>query len=140
MPGMCNDSGLSDTDLFRVRWLGDPRLSRDGRHLAYVVAGLDAAADITVAEIVVVDLVTGEEHHVAPGGHRSTSPRWSPLAGRLAFVSDASGTPHVWLWELAGRVTRQVSFGPAPVVDLDWSPDGTALVVTSVSFSLSQRR
>ena len=129
---MCSDSGLSDADLFRVRWLGDPRLSRDGRHLAYVVAALDAAADITVAEIVVVDLVTGEEHHIAQDGHRSTSPRWSPLAGRLAFVSDASGTPHVWLWDLAGRATRQVSFGPAPVVDLDWSPDGTALVVSSV--------
>ena len=75
MPGMCSDSGLSDTDLFRVRWLGDPRLSRDGRHLAYVVAGLDAAADITVAEIVVVDLVTGEEHHIA----RRSSVHISPL-------------------------------------------------------------
>ena len=53
------------------------------------------------------------------------------LRDQLAFVSDASGTPHVWLWELAGRAARQVSFGPAPVVDLDWSPDGTALVVTS---------
>ena len=128
---MCNDSGLSDADLFRLRWLGDPRLAPGGRHLAYVVAALDAAADITVAEIVVVDLVTGDEHHIAPGGFRSTSPRWSSFGDQLAFVSDASGTPHVWLWELAGRAARQVSFGPAPVVDLDWSPDGTALVVTS---------
>ena len=131
MPVMCNDSGLSDADLFRLRWLGDPRLAPGGRHLAYVVAALDAAADITVAEIVVVDLVTGDEHHIAPGGFRSTSPRWSSFGDQLAFVSDASGTPHVWLWELAGRAARQVSFGPAPVVDLDWSPDGTALVVTS---------
>jgi dipeptidyl aminopeptidase/acylaminoacyl peptidase len=128
---MGKEPGLTDGDLFQVRWLGDPRLSPDGGHLAYVVAGLDAPADIVAAEIVVIDLVTGDEHHIAPGGHRSTTPRWSPLGDRLAFLSDANGTPNVWLWEPDGRTTRQVSFGPGPVVDLDWSPDGAALVITA---------
>jgi dipeptidyl aminopeptidase/acylaminoacyl peptidase len=70
--------GLRASDMFRLALVADPRLSADGRYVAYVRGCLDRAADAVVEETVVADLGTGEEWRPGPGGLRTARPRWAP--------------------------------------------------------------
>jgi len=58
-------------------------------------------------------------------------PRISPDGKRVAFVSDRSGSDHVWIMSLDGRDTVQVTRGNLQgVASPEWTPDGSAIVVT----------
>jgi serine/threonine protein kinase len=48
--------------------------------------------------------------------------------GELAFVSDRSGKPQIWLMDSQGRNQTQLTFMQDGACQPDWSPDGTRLV------------
>lgn len=58
-------------------------------------------------------------------------PVWSPNSPgeRIAFVSDRSGTPQVFVMTASGRAVKQLTHDPNGVTDgPDWSPDGSKIV------------
>jgi dipeptidyl aminopeptidase/acylaminoacyl peptidase len=114
--------GLTADDMFRLNLVADPRLSGDGRYLAYVRGGLDRGLDRVVEEVIVADLRDGGDDQLRCRGRM---PRWS-ADGRLAFLSDAG----VWLWTPGDQAPRQVSAGAFDACDLDWAPDGRCIVIT----------
>lgn len=58
------------------------------------------------------------------------SPSFSPDASRVAFVSDASGLPQVWVVPTAGGTPAQVTDLDDPVESVLWSPDGEWLALS----------
>ncbi|MFL6289298.1 MAG: S9 family peptidase [Thermoanaerobaculia bacterium] len=56
------------------------------------------------------------------GGNRS--PSFSPDARRIAFISDRSGMPQVWMVSSDGGEPRQVTRLDDQVRGVEWSPDG----------------
>lgn len=103
-------------DLFRVRWLDEPRLSRDGRRLAYSQIGLDRARDAMVSWV----CVDGRTHEGA-------SPRWSPDGAWLAYVAPREGRDQVWLWAGGDAPPRSLTAHPDGASRPCWSPDGRRL-------------
>jgi dipeptidyl aminopeptidase/acylaminoacyl peptidase len=59
---------------------------------------------------------------------RSSSPSFSPDGKRIAFVSDATGVPQVWMASVEGRTPTQVTKGDDPIGRVSWSPQGESLV------------
>src|SRR5262249_46417102 len=55
---------------------------------------------------------------------RASSPTFSPDGRRLAFVSDQTGVPQVWVTAIDGVASLQVTQGGDPVGRVVWSPDG----------------
>ncbi len=51
--------------------------------------------------------------------------------GELAFVSDRSGEPQIWLAGLDGSNLQQLTFAAGGACEPDWSPDGSQLVFVS---------
>ena len=58
------------------------------------------------------------------------SPSFSPDAKEIAYVSDASGLPQLWIAPAGGGTPRQVTTLDDPVGVAEWSPDGTWIAYT----------
>ena len=66
------------------------------------------------------------------------SPAWSPDGALIAFVSDRSGEPHIWVHDLVAATERQITTSSGEVrgsglssgTPLSWSPDRTRIAYT----------
>ncbi|HEV7903327.1 MAG TPA: S9 family peptidase, partial [Pyrinomonadaceae bacterium] len=57
-----------------------------------------------------------------------TSPTLSPGADRIAFLTNITGTPQVWMVGAQGGWPEQMTFYEDRVDFVEWSPDGSGLI------------
>jgi dipeptidyl aminopeptidase/acylaminoacyl peptidase len=117
-------------DINALTSVGDPRLSPDGRRVAYVINRIDAEANRYRSAIWVAALDGSEEPTQLTSGERSDgSPRWSPDGRWLAFISNRAGDDEekapAELYVLAadGGEPRRLTEGKEDVQSIAWSPD-----------------
>lgn len=60
----------------------------------------------------------------------ASSPTLSPDGRQIAFLSNASGSPQIWVADVNGRPARQVTSLPDPVGSVFWSPTSDHLAYT----------
>lgn len=116
---------ISTDELFRLRWLSQPRIAPDGQRAAVTVTWLDRERDRTVSQV--AWLTTdgrGELQSESSTTGRDQDPRWAPDGRRLAFVSDRSGRPQVWVVDTTLRTGRPLTNSPTGASDPSWAPDG----------------
>jgi dipeptidyl aminopeptidase/acylaminoacyl peptidase len=119
-----------------MRWVLDPALAPDARHVAYVLkyAHPDDVEERYRYELILLDEPVMPEDGVGrrllPGFDAAVRhPRWSPAGVKIAFLSNVSGVQQVWLLDIASGTLSQLTDATRGVVDFDWSPDGRRLAV-----------
>jgi dipeptidyl aminopeptidase/acylaminoacyl peptidase len=123
-------------DVYALASVGDPRLSPDGRQVAYVVNRIDGEANLYRASIWAAPLDGSAEPKQLTHGERSDhAPRWSPDGNWLAFLSNRDGEEkeaHDELYVLPahGGEPRRLTDGKESVGAIAWSPDSRRIAFT----------
>jgi dipeptidyl aminopeptidase/acylaminoacyl peptidase len=136
-------------DLFRLRVPTDPRLSPDGRLVAFTLQTVAPTKDGYRHAVWAVDTEDGTTRQLTLGAKHDRSPRFSPDGRTLAFISDRrlqveeepdAGDPkeredanQVHLLPLDGGEARRVTDLPRGVEAFWWSPDGSRLLGKTAS-------
>jgi dipeptidyl aminopeptidase/acylaminoacyl peptidase len=135
LPLAAEGRALRPDDVFSLRDVADPRLSPDGRQVAYTITTLDAKEDDSDADVYLVSRDGGEPLRLTAGKKSETCPRFSPDGVWIAFLSDREGKKkQVYLLNRRGGEAVKLTSYEADVSDLAWSPDSKrlALVVSDV--------
>jgi TolB protein len=94
--------------------------------IAYVAE--TGAPDARVKRIATMDSDGYNHHYETPGGTIVLTPRLSPNANRLAYVSFQGGVPQVRILDLASGEQRPLIPGNAMTFAPRYSPDGSKIV------------
>lgn len=123
---------LQPADLLDLAIVTEAQIAPDGRSVAYVVqeGDLERNEYRSVIYLVATD-GDATPRRLTVGTHRDTSPCWSPDGSRLAFVSDRSGIPQIYILEMAGGEPRQLTTLSRGATGPVWSPDGTRIAFLS---------
>jgi dipeptidyl aminopeptidase/acylaminoacyl peptidase len=120
-------SSFTIEDLLKVRRVADPRLSPDGKHIAFTIGDVNYDANKAINQIYVVAIDGTGLKQLTSAPSSSSSPRWSPDGKRIAFVTGSQ----IWTMDADGghrdEVTKISTGAAAPV----WSPDGKWIAFTS---------
>jgi dipeptidyl aminopeptidase/acylaminoacyl peptidase len=119
------------TDLAREERISDPRISADGRFVAYNVRSTDWEGNRGVNALWVLERAAlGAPPRLIRDQEKSaTAPRWSADGQWLYFLSSRSGSTQVWRTPASGAETRQVTGLPLDVAFYRLAPNGRSMVV-----------
>ncbi|MGH9943265.1 MAG: TolB family protein, partial [Pyrinomonadaceae bacterium] len=118
---------LTIDDLLKVRRVGDPQLSPDGRQIAYTISDPDKTANRSRTQIYLISVSGGEPKQLTSGAASAAAPRWSPDGKRLAYTT--GGQIHVM--DVASGQSKQVTNISTGAGDPVWSPDGKLIAFVS---------
>ena len=118
---------LEPQDIFRMQWVTDPQIRKDGAQIAYARTANDIMTDRQSQTLWLVDTASGAQTPLASGRGVYSSPRWSPDGSRIAYLSTGTdGRTQIFIHWLRGETARLTNLVQAPS-DLAWSPDGKQL-------------
>jgi Tol biopolymer transport system component/C-terminal processing protease CtpA/Prc len=93
-------------------------LSPDGKKVGFVAHGqVFAASAKDGGDAARVTNSSGAEDQIA----------WTPDSKQLVYVSDRDGTPHIFAYDFPTRTETQLTRGPQPDTQPQYSPDGKML-------------
>ena len=132
-PGSSAGRALQPGDIYRLRDVGDARISPDGAWVAYTITTTDSAKDKSDSDVWMSSWDGARTIRLTSSPEGEGSPRWSPDNRYLAFVSGRyeSKGGQVWLLDRSGGEAIRLTSFTEGVDEYEWSPDGRRLVVVS---------
>src|SRR6202030_954595 len=117
-------------DMIQMHRVGDPKISPDGKWVAYAVSTPDVNANRNASNVWIVSTSGGTPIQLTQSGHDS-APEWSPDAKTLAFLSSREGNSQVYLLSMDGGEAHAVTHLSTGADLVKWSPDGKTIAFTS---------
>jgi dipeptidyl aminopeptidase/acylaminoacyl peptidase len=131
VPALAQDRHFTIDDLLKVRRVSDPQVSPKSDLVAFTITDVDKAANKSTTQIYLVPLAGGEVRQLTNDEHSSTTPRWSPDGGKLAFISARDGESQIWTIDVSSGALKKVTSISTGAGDPVWSPDGNWLAFAS---------
>ncbi|MCX6549608.1 MAG: S9 family peptidase [Acidobacteria bacterium] len=123
-------------DLAKIKSVGDPQRSPDGKWVAYTVGTTDVEKDKRDTDLWMVSWDGTQTIRLTSTPDGESAPRWSPDNRYLAFLA-SRGTEdekkkgaQVWLLDRTGGEAQKLTDIDGGVSDYSWSPDSKRLVFT----------
>jgi dipeptidyl aminopeptidase/acylaminoacyl peptidase len=126
-------AGMVPEDVYALTGVADPRVSPDGRTIAYVVWSVDRDANAYRSTIHLVDVEgSAPPRQLTAEDKEDLAPRWSPDGRLLAYVSNREQEKkQLYVISIEGGESRRLTDLPEDVSQVAWSPDGTRIAFSS---------
>jgi dipeptidyl aminopeptidase/acylaminoacyl peptidase len=126
---------FSFEDMMKLKRVGEPEVSPDGKWVMFSVVDVDLAANTKTPHIWIVPTTGGQEKEII-ADQDADRPRWAPDGKRFAFLSNKEGGSQVWVAEFdvaqgTAAFPRRVTFLATEADGELWSPDGKHILFTS---------
>jgi dipeptidyl aminopeptidase/acylaminoacyl peptidase len=128
---------ITEKDLFRFQWIGDPQVSPDGSHVVFVRVSVNEKKDGYDTSLWTVATNGQSAPMRLTNGKHDGDPRWSPDGKWIAFVRGSGETPkdggkppapQLALLSLGGGEAWTITDMPRALAEPVWSPDGKRIV------------
>src|SRR6266487_1929297 len=126
-------AGMVPEDVYELTGAAEPRLSPDGRTVAYSVWSVDREEN-TYRSAIWLAAVDGSTppRRFTSGTKRDGGARWSPDGSMLAFASNREkDDPQLYVMPVAGGEPQRLTDLKDGVGEIAWSPDGTRIAFAS---------
>jgi len=124
-------------DMAKIKSVGDPQRSPEGKWVAFTVGSTDADKDKHDSDIWMVSWDGSQQVRLTSSPDGESSPRWSPDGRFLSFLA-SRGTEdekklgaQVWLLNRVGGEAQRLTEIKGGVSSYAWSPDSKRLVIVS---------
>src|SRR3954468_24709835 len=129
---------ITEKDLYKFNWIGDPQLSSDGSQVAFRRVNVDEKKDTYNTAIWSVATRAGAEPRRITNGPRDASPRWSRDGKLLAFTRsiDKDGKPQpsqIWILRFDGGEPHVLTSMAKSVESIAWSPSSNTIAFTATT-------
>lgn len=114
-------------DLLKVRRVGDPNVSPDGKTVAFTIGDVNFDANRVVTQIYTTSLAGGGMKQLTNGDRSSSAPRFSPDGKKIAFTTGSQ----IWVMDSDGDNKEQVTKISTGAAGPVWSPDGKWIAFSS---------
>ena len=114
-------------ELISLQTPGGPRISPDGRFVAYTVQQVNWTDNSYDTQIWLANTQTGEIVKLTNSKKSSSNPLWSPDGKWLAFVSDRDGKRQIYVISPMGGEARVITKVDTGVSSFRWAPDGARI-------------
>lgn len=120
-------------DMAAMRRVGAPKVSPDGKWVAYDASTIDLAANVRKSAVYLVPADgSAPPRKVTDGLKQDDGPAWSPDGKTIAYVSNKDGSPkQVYLLDVATGTSKKASSLTGGASGVQWMPDGSAVIVSS---------
>jgi len=117
-------------DLIKMHRVADPKISPDGKWVAYALSTPDMDANRNAGNIWLVPTAGGPSVQLTQSGHDS-GPAWSPDSKTLAFISSRDGNSQVYILSMEGGESHAITHLSGGADLVKWSPGGNTIAFTS---------
>lgn len=115
--------GLDTSTIWEMRSVTDPQITKDGKSVIYVLGFNDKMTDQKLGNLWIVSNDGKDNRPLTTGAFRDSSPRISPDATRVAYLSNRSGKVQIHVRWLDGSQEAQVTDLQEAPSNIAWSPD-----------------
>lgn len=118
-------------DLGKMVNLSDPQISPNGKSIVMVASRPDYELNRFNTELVLVDILSGQNRALTFERLGVSQPRWSPQGDQLAFLgktgSGKEALVQLFVLNMGGGEARQITKAIKGVQHYAWNPDGTSI-------------
>ncbi|NJE08137.1 S9 family peptidase [Thermococcus sp. M39] len=111
----------------KFAYLGDVRISRDGKQVAYVMTKANLKTDKYDSTIIIEGLKNGERKFI----ENATMPRFSPDGNKMtiARLNEEKKITELWLYDLRSMSGKKIGEYES-IMDVQWGPDSRRILIT----------